>query len=98
MFFISGNIVEDKEGNFRVRAEVNALYDEVGDEILKLEGSEIKNLLGTTLATVEDGKLISSSGFEFCKVGDARLEFKGCNHLPDLTVAALWLWLVKGIR
>ena len=98
MFFVKGNLVEDKQGNFKARAEVNAIYDDVGDEIIKLQGNSIKNLLGTTIATVDDGCLNSSSGFEFCRISDARLEFNGSNQLPDLTVAALWLWLVKGIR
>ncbi|HID72899.1 TPA: hypothetical protein EYP38_03065 [Candidatus Micrarchaeota archaeon] len=98
MFFVKGNLVENKEGDFLARAEVNAIYDEVGDEILRLQNNEIKNLLGTTIAHVEKGALFSSSGFEFCKLPEARLEFNGCQQLPDLTVAALWLWLVKGIR
>ncbi|MFH1393376.1 MAG: hypothetical protein ABII71_01195 [Candidatus Micrarchaeota archaeon] len=98
MFFVKGNLVENKEGDFLARAEANAIYDEVGDEIIKLKGNEIRNLLGTTLATVEDGTLVSSSGFEFCRIPDARLEFHGCQQLSDPTVAALWMWLVKGIR
>jgi hypothetical protein len=98
MFVIKGNLVEKPDGDFVARAESNAIYDEIGDEILKLEGDKIKNLWGTTLAHVEEGSLFSSSGFEFCKLADARLKFKGSNHLPDLTVAALWMWLVKGIR
>lgn len=98
MFFVSGNLVEKKDGEFVARAERNAIYDNVGDEIIKLDRNEIKNLMGTTIAHVEGGSLISSSGFEFCRISEARVEFKGSNHMPDLTVAALWLWLVKGIR
>lgn len=98
MLFVKGNLVEDKQGKFLARAENNAIYDDIGDEIIRLDGQNIKNLMGTTLAHVEKGSLMSSSGFEFCRMSEARLEFYGSNHLPDATVAALWMWLVKGIR
>ncbi len=98
MFNVDGNLIEKENGELIARAERGSLFDETGEEILTMDGNSIKNLLGTTLATVEGGALKSASGYEFCTIGDARLKFNNSNNLDDITVAALWLCFVKGIR
>lgn len=98
MLFVRGNLVENKEGDFLGRAEPNGIYDEAGNEIVRIQGTEIKNLLGTTIAYVDKGSIFSTSGHEYAKVSDARLEFNGSNQLSEATVAGLWLCMIKGIR
>ena len=97
-FMVNGTIVEKKGGEMVARVERDEVMDYHGNVVFKLVSNEIKNPYNSTLAKVENGGVLSSSGYELSRVSNARKEFDNGNHLRDVEVAALWLWLCKGMR
>ncbi|MDO8553960.1 MAG: hypothetical protein Q7S22_04085 [Candidatus Micrarchaeota archaeon] len=97
-FKVNGTIVEKEGGEMVARVERDEVQDYSGTMIFKLESNEIKNPYKTTIAKTEKGGIISTSGHELARVAEARRHFDNGNHLRDVEIAALWLWLCKGMR
>lgn len=97
-FNVNGTIVEKKDGEMVARVERSEVQDYNGNTVFRLVTNEIKNPYNTTLAKVEKGGILSTSGYELARIANARKEFDNGNHLRDVEIAALWLWLCKGMR
>ena len=96
-FVINDRLIEKKDGELVARIERGVLADNMGGEMVRMEGNQVKNQYGTVLAEVKAGKIMSMSGLELASVAKARTSFENSNHLTDVEVGTAWLCLVKGL-
>jgi len=96
-YLVKGNFVYKRDGTLIGRIERGEVCDQHGQPFFRLKGSDISNMYGSTIAKVDKGKVLSTSGGVLGSVSDARRSFDNSNSMQDVEVSALWLAFIKGM-